>query len=168
MFFRFLEKLFEEERNENKKGNSQAVTTTLLPWKEDRKSKDWMMIFLALTLYLLARITLTLISSSANVGSFQKFNFQRFNFVIGNLELRSAFFHTLVSYSKKSLLYVKKYSVWVKIRDKLLCVAARYGKVTSKLLLPSVSKFKFCPHYKSRVKQIYIQCKSIKVSYKTI
>ena len=31
LFFRCLEKVFEEERNENKKGNSRGVTTTQLP-----------------------------------------------------------------------------------------------------------------------------------------
>ena len=31
LLFRCLETVFEEERNENKKGNSQGVTTTLLP-----------------------------------------------------------------------------------------------------------------------------------------
>ena len=40
LFFRCLEKVFEEERNENKKGNSRGVTTTQLPYKEDRKLKD--------------------------------------------------------------------------------------------------------------------------------
>ena len=51
LFFRCLEKVFEEERNENRKG------------------KIGIMKFLALTLCLLARITLTLISSPAIVKS---------------------------------------------------------------------------------------------------
>ena len=38
-----------------------------------------MMKFLALTLYLLARITLILILSSAIIGRFQNLTFQRFN-----------------------------------------------------------------------------------------
>ena len=38
-----------------------------------------MMKFGALTLYLLARITVTLISSSVIIGCFQKVNFQVFN-----------------------------------------------------------------------------------------
>ena len=38
--------------------------------------------FLALTLYLLARITLTLISSTAIIGYFKKLNFQGFNLAI--------------------------------------------------------------------------------------
>ena len=49
--------------------------------------------FLALTLYLLAIITLTLISSSAIIGCFQKFNFQGFNLVIWNFELPSKFLY---------------------------------------------------------------------------
>ena len=57
---------------------------------------------------------------------------------------------------QKESVVCKKYSVLVKIRDSLLCVANRYIKVTSKLIVPSVSRFKFCPHYKSRVKQIWI------------
>ena len=42
--------------------------------------------FLALTMYLLARITLTLISSPAIFGCFRKVNFQGFNLVIWNFE----------------------------------------------------------------------------------
>ena len=60
MFLRYLEKVFEEGGNENKEGNSRDATTSYLPQKEIE-----MMKFLALTLYLSARITLTLISSSA-------------------------------------------------------------------------------------------------------
>ena len=45
--------------------------------KKIRKMK-----FLALTLHLVARITLTLISSPAIIGCFQKVNFQGFNLVI--------------------------------------------------------------------------------------
>ena len=52
-----------------------------------------MMKFLALTLYLLARITLTLISSSAITVCFQKVNFQGFNLVILNFELSCAFLY---------------------------------------------------------------------------
>ena len=110
-----------------------------------------MMKFLALTLYLLARITLTLISSSAIIGCFQKLNFQGFNLIIWNFELPSELLYALVSYSKNSLFYVKKYSVLLKIRDSLLCVTNRCIKVTSKLILPSVSILKYCLHYKSRL-----------------
>ena len=35
LFFRYLEKVFEEERSENKKGNSRGVTI-----REDRKLKE--------------------------------------------------------------------------------------------------------------------------------
>ena len=41
---------------------------------------------LTLTLYLLARITLTLTSSPAIIGCFRKFNFLGFNLVERNLE----------------------------------------------------------------------------------
>ena len=50
--------------------------------KRKGKLKIGMMKFLALTLYLLARITLTLISSSAIFGCFKKVNFQGFTLVI--------------------------------------------------------------------------------------
>ena len=46
------------------------------------KLKIGMMKFLALTFYLLARITLTLISSSAIIDCFIKVNFQGFNLII--------------------------------------------------------------------------------------
>ena len=67
-----------------------------------------MLKFLALTLYLLARIILTLICSSAIIVCFQKVNFQRCNLLIWNFELPSAFLYALVSYSKNCLFYVKK------------------------------------------------------------
>ena len=35
----------------------------------------------------------------------------------------------------------------MKIRESLLCVTNRCINVTRKLILPSVSKFKFCPYY---------------------
>ena len=40
MFFRYLENVFEEERNENKKGKSRDVTTNYIQEKGDRKAKD--------------------------------------------------------------------------------------------------------------------------------
>ena len=40
LFFRCLEKVFEEERNENKKGKSRGVTTNYIQQKGDRKVKD--------------------------------------------------------------------------------------------------------------------------------
>ena len=57
--------------------------------------RDRDMTFLALTSYLLVRITLNLISSFAMTGCFQKVNFQGFNLVILNFELPSAFFYAL-------------------------------------------------------------------------
>ena len=57
--------------------------------------------FLALTLYLLARITLTLISSSAITGCFQKVNFQGFNLVILKFELPSVFLYGSCELFKK-------------------------------------------------------------------
>ena len=50
---------------------------------------------LALISYLLAKITLTLISSIASTRCFQKINFQGFNLVILNFELLSAFLYKL-------------------------------------------------------------------------
>ena len=50
--------------------------------KRAGKYKIGMMKFLALTLYFLATITLTLISFSAINGCFQKINFQGLNLVI--------------------------------------------------------------------------------------
>ena len=60
-----------------------------------------MMEFLALTSYLLARITLTLMSSFAITGCFQKVNFQEFNLVILNFELSSAVLYALCELLKK-------------------------------------------------------------------
>ena len=58
---------------------------------------------------------------------------------------------------EKSRCYNKLYTVEKRQESKsLLCVTNRYIKVTSKLILPSVSKLKFCPYYKSRVKLIFI------------
>ena len=58
-----------------------------------------MMKFLALTSYLLARITLTLMSSFAITGCFQKVNFQAFNLLI--LKLPSAFLYALCEFLEK-------------------------------------------------------------------
>ena len=77
LFFRCLEKVFKEERNKNKEEISRGVTTSQLgqlPQKE-----IGVINFLALTLELLARIPLTLISTSATTDYFQKFNFHGFN-----------------------------------------------------------------------------------------
>ena len=45
--------------------------------KENTKLKAWNDEFFTLTLYLLARITLTLISSAAFIGYFEKVNFEK-------------------------------------------------------------------------------------------
>ena len=65
--------------------------------------------FLALTLYLLARIRLVLILSSAIILCFQKVNFQGFNLLILNFELAFVFLYALVSllWTVNSLFYVK-------------------------------------------------------------
>ena len=63
--------------------------------------------FLALTLYLLVRITLTLVSTTTIIGCFQNWNFQGFNVVLWNFELPSEFLYALLSYSKNGLFYVK-------------------------------------------------------------
>ena len=57
--------------------------------------------FLALTLYLLARTTLTLISSSALICYFEKVNVQGFNLVKRNFELPSAFIYDSCELFKK-------------------------------------------------------------------
>ena len=65
-----------------------------------------MMKFLALALYLLARITLTLILSSAAISCLQKVDFQEFNL----FKTLSCHVHSCmrdVSYSKNRLLYVE-------------------------------------------------------------
>ena len=42
MFFRCLEKVFREERNEKKKGKSWGAATSYnIQWKGGRKVKDW-------------------------------------------------------------------------------------------------------------------------------
>ena len=60
-----------------------------------------MMKFLALTSYLLARITLTLMSSFAITICFQKVYFQAFTLVILNFELPSAFLYVLCELLEK-------------------------------------------------------------------
>ena len=60
-----------------------------------------MMKFLALTSHLLARITLTLMSSFAITSCFQKVNFQAFNLVKLNFELPSAFLYALCELLEK-------------------------------------------------------------------
>ena len=60
--------------------------------------------------------------------------------------------------------FMWKYSFLVKIRERLLCATNRCIKLTSKVILPSVSRFKFCPYFKRRVKHIF---KKILISYTT-
>ena len=60
-----------------------------------------MMKFLALTPDLLARITLTLISSFAIMSCFQKLNFKGLKLVIINFELPSAFVYALFELFEK-------------------------------------------------------------------
>ena len=57
--------------------------------------------FLALTPDLLARITLTLISSFAFMSCFQKLNFKGLKLVIINFELPSAFLYALFELFEK-------------------------------------------------------------------
>ena len=76
LFFRCFEKVFKEERNENKEGNSRGITTSQLPQKEDWKVKD--LDFEILGYELVARVTLTLISFYAIIGCFKKVSFQGF------------------------------------------------------------------------------------------
>ena len=66
-----------------------------------------MMKLVALTLYFSARITLTLISSSAIIGCFKKLIFQGFNLVIWNFELPYAFLYASFELFKNSLFYVE-------------------------------------------------------------
>ena len=77
-----------------------------------------MMKFLALTLYFLARITLTLITSFAITGCFQKVSFQGFNLVILNFELPSAFLYALCELLENRLFYVEIIELG-KIRESL-------------------------------------------------
>ena len=60
-----------------------------------------MMKFLTLTSDLLARITLSLVSSFAITVCFQKVNFQGFNLVILNFELPSAVLYGLCELFEK-------------------------------------------------------------------
>ena len=61
----------------------------------------------ALILYLLARVTLTLIRSSEIIVYFRKVHVQGFYQIIWNFELPSAFLYKLATYLKNSLFHVK-------------------------------------------------------------
>ena len=102
--------------------------------------------FLALTSYLLERIALTSMSSFTISGCFQKVSFQGFNLVILNFELPSAFLYALCElFEKPAVFLCESDGVLMKIRDSLFCVTNCCIKVTSKLILPSVSRLKFYP-----------------------
>ena len=66
-----------------------------------------MMKFLALTSHLLSRITLTLISTFAITGRFQKVNLQGFDLGILNFELPSPFLYASCKLFKNRLFYVE-------------------------------------------------------------
>ena len=66
-----------------------------------------MMKFSALTSDMVARIKLTLISSFAITGCFEKVNFQGFNLVILNFEFPSAFLYASYHASENMLFYVE-------------------------------------------------------------
>ena len=110
--------------------------------------------FLSLIADVLTRLKLTLISSFAITGCFQKVNFQGFNLVILNFVFPYALLHASCQLFEKQAVLCENNSVLLKIRDSLLSVRNRCIKVTSKLILPSVSKFKFAL-LKSRVKLIW-------------
>ena len=93
LFFRCLEKVVKKERKKNRDGNrcyDKLVTV----------ERDRMMKVLALTSYLLARVTLTLLSSFAITDCFQKVVFQGFDVVVLNFELPSVLLYTLCEFSK--------------------------------------------------------------------
>ena len=102
--------------------------------------------FLALTLYLLARITLNFKQQRITL------NFQGFNLVILNFELPFAFLYTSYELFEKWVVLCRNNSVLMKIRDTLIFVTNCCTKVTGKLTLPSVSRFNFSPPDKNRKK----------------
>ena len=65
-----------------KKEKVEELQQTIYSRKETEKWKIGMIKFLVLTLYLVVRITLTLISFPAIIGCFRKVNFHGFNLVI--------------------------------------------------------------------------------------
>ena len=157
-----LKKSWKKKKSKNKKGNSRGVTTSQLPQKKIR-----MMKLFALILYLLARITLTLISSSAITRCFQKFNIPGFNLVILNFDLPSALLHFSCKLFKKYAVLCGNNSVTENQGQLALCSKSLYKSYWQKIL-PVVCRFEFCPPYKSRVKLIFISHKSIKSSQKTM
>ena len=77
-----LEKSSKKKQTRIKKEIVEVLKQAGYRRKRTGKLKIGMMKFFALTLYLLASITLTLISSSSIIGCFQNVNFQGFNLVI--------------------------------------------------------------------------------------
>ena len=77
-----LKKSSKKKETRIKKEIVEVLQQTLYRRKRAGKLKIGMMKFLALTLYLSARITLTLISFSAIISCFKKVNFQGFSLVI--------------------------------------------------------------------------------------
>ena len=147
--FDALMKSLKKKEKKKKDGNSRGFTTSQLPQKE-----IGMMKFLSLNSNLLARTTLALISSFAITGYFQKVNSQGCSLGILNFELSYAFLYELCELFQKQAVLCGNYSVSVIISDSLLCVTNHCIKVASKLILFSVSRFKFAL-FKGRVKLIY-------------
>ena len=77
-----LKKFSKQKKTRIKKEIVEVLQQASYRRKRTGKLKIGMRKFLVLTLYLLARITLTLISSSAIIGFFKKVSFQGFNLVI--------------------------------------------------------------------------------------
>ena len=77
-----LEKSSKKKETRIKKEIVEVLEQARYRRKRTGEVKIGMMKFFALTVYLLARITLTLIPSSAIIGCFKKVNFQGFNLVI--------------------------------------------------------------------------------------
>ena len=77
-----LKKSLKRKEMRMKKEKSEMSQQTAYSREETGEQKIGMMKILALTLYLLARITLTLISSPAIIDCFRKVNFQGFDLVI--------------------------------------------------------------------------------------
>ena len=95
-----------------------------------------MMKFLPLNLYLLARLTLTLIPVYIIIGYFKKSIFR-----IAEFEFPFAFFHESKSHEEKGLFLCGNNNVLLKIRSSLLFVLNYHMKVTRKFNLSLVSRF---------------------------
>ena len=82
LFYRCLEKSLKKKETIIKKEIVEVLQQSSYRKKRRGSKKIEMMKFLALTLYFLARITLTWISSPAIIDCFQKVNFQGLNLLI--------------------------------------------------------------------------------------